>query len=580
MTLFSQSADTIRWFSRVLGVFLSARPGITLATIICSAASQITRLMAFFVPLKVILLAGSDGVPRYFRFFIAPDAKMEWIIILSVGAVVAYVATLILESVTGRLAEAGSIRVLSGANQIAASRRYREKARSYFAQFCEVAAGKLFAATVLVVMAFLNWQLCGMLIVLMGLEDLAAAVILGRNASINPNRLQRFIIDKTAEYVQVCSSFNFLAGFFIILIPFLQGYQDNILVAILSVLMMRQGFNRLDGAINLMVALSLVRSQVDPLVFRDRKLERVEAPSQEAFRYLFTKKRRDQAVQRELLPLIDDEAELSAHWQDSMVPGVYFFRVVCESDDSAMTRFFQKQVFPEHSVFRLEHEELLFEYISRQKLKAPKLVSRFSEASFECQVCDYGIGEPLSSNEWKDAEPLLFSHCWSVEPPSRLIHAYETSNNTLVGRLSKSSLESTAIAVDTDEERDILDRFMAALPDFHDRLGAVPLYIVNPDMHVATVGREGDDYRVMSWCRWSLEPIGYGLPNGIDKEKLKDMIAHVRKARGLDKHVLDVHHVLFAKQCRELDRMIVQENYKKALGKMNSIMNGPVMSDN
>jgi hypothetical protein len=579
MTLFSQSAESIRWVLRVLGVFMRARPGITLATIICAASSQITRLMAFFLPLKVILLAGSDGVPRYFRFFIEPDDKMEWIIILSVGAVLAYVVTLILESATERLAEVGSARVLSGANQIAASRRYREKARNYFAQFCEVAAGKLFAATVLIVLAFLNTLLFGVLVGLMVIQYLAAAAVLGRNATINPNRLQRFIIGKSAEFIQICSSFNFLAGFFVILTPFLMGHEGNILVAILSVLMMRQGFNRLDGAINLMVALSMVRAQVDPLVFRDRKLERTEVPGKQAFRVLFSKQKRDEAVQRELAPLVDGQAEFHAEWQDSTIPGVYMFRIACESGDPDGIRYFQKQVYPEPSVYRLEHEELLFEYMSRETLKAPRLVSRFSQAGFECQICDYGAGEPISAGKWKDIAPELFSYFWGVEPPARLVQAYETSSNTLVGRLSESFFEGVTVAVDTDQERDILDRFRMVLPELHERLGAVPLYVVNPDLGAATVAHDGDDFCVMSWCRWSLEPIGYALPNAPDKAKLEEMVARAREVRGLDKHTLDVRHVLFTKQCRELDRMIVQEHYKKALRQMKSIMNGPVMSD-
>src|SRR5690554_4088817 len=143
MPILTEAGRALRWLARVIGVFWRVRPLVTLGAVVAKVLNRVFGLLALFLPLKVIILAGSEGVPRYFQFFIAPDEKSFWVVLLSLGAVTAFVATLLLEALTKRLAEAGSLEVLEGANELAVASRLRDEARGHYAKFCGVVANWL-----------------------------------------------------------------------------------------------------------------------------------------------------------------------------------------------------------------------------------------------------------------------------------------------------------------------------------------------------------------------------------------------------------------------------------------------------
>jgi len=65
INLYQETVDAFTWLARVIGAFWRAQPRITASVIGAPVLSRFTGLGAFLLPLKVLLLAGSQGVPRY-----------------------------------------------------------------------------------------------------------------------------------------------------------------------------------------------------------------------------------------------------------------------------------------------------------------------------------------------------------------------------------------------------------------------------------------------------------------------------------------------------------------------------------
>src|SRR5690554_3257621 len=143
MDLFCQTGKAVGWVAKINSVFFRIRPLTTLALMLSSTTLRFVQVLTTFLPLKVILLAGSDGIPAYFRFFIEPNLKNQWIVILAFGAVGFYILSLFLERCIRWLSEAGSLEVLQGANEIAVSSRSQTEASSYYAKFGGVLADAL-----------------------------------------------------------------------------------------------------------------------------------------------------------------------------------------------------------------------------------------------------------------------------------------------------------------------------------------------------------------------------------------------------------------------------------------------------
>ncbi len=578
MNLFRETGLAFAWVAQVLWAFCRVRLWTTFALICSITISRFSGLLAFFLPLKVILLAGSDGVPRYFRFFIDPDLRMEWIIGLSAAAVGFYVVSLIMESASKKLAEMGSLDVLQGANELAVASRQREEARSYYRRFSGIAAN---LTLVVVALLLLGWLQPGLTLVLLALIlgqylFTSAAVYYGN--ALDPGPMLRMIRGNLSGYLKIFASVNFLAGFFALLVPFLLGTGGNLLLAILAILLLRQALGALSRMATVTTELSKSRKVIDPLVFRERQIEKVERPVVRNLREVFAKPVREAAAMRALKSAGVEIASLRSEWEDSSIGSVYAFHLKIERVDDGKQHSLQQQVFSRSRLHLLEHEAYLFEHVPRSALSAPEMLVRFVEGPFECQIVDYGVGEPCSAEEWKDLVGDLFGRMWAFEPPVELLHAFNTSRPTLEGRLSLDYLQRLELALDSPELVDAYETFLERLPRIRDVLSRIPLCIHNPDMGRARVilDHSGQPL-VMTWGRWSIEPIGVALPDGLDEAATDQILEEVAGARNLKPGELTSEHLMLAFEFRALERDIAASKYCSALKRIQTILGNPCL---
>lgn len=577
MNLFSETIACSRWIARVTGAFFKVRPWTTLALIIASVGENLTRVLAFFLPLKVILLAGSSGVPRYFRFFIEPDQKVPWIIGLSIGAVVFYVASLLLEAAGRRLAEAGSSEVLQGANEIAVTSVHRDEARSYYARFSAISSGLLLVLLMGLVLAWINWTLFVVLALLVVAQYGLSAAILQYGDPLNPNRVLRMMVNNLSGYLTIFTSINFLTGFFVILIPYLQGSQRNILLAILSILLLRRGLGSLSNVVSTAAVLWQTKVLIDPYIFREARDDNRERSVIRTLRQLFSKPSREERAAEKLGTAGFDTRDVEVVYADFKLKYVYTFDINLPNEGEA-GRKFRQLVFSDRQLHLLEHEEFLFRHVGREQLGAALVRARYAEGPFTCEILDCGIGRAVTKKDWPAVSARLLTRLWSFSPPGSLVSAYRTSRSTLEGRLTPEFLERVTIALDYPRQRKIFEQTITMLPDIASILQQVPLHIFNPDLSQAQViAVDEDDYRILLWQRWAIEHTGVDVPDVINSKMLENVVAEVREARGLSRHELSTDHVRLASHCRKLEQEVTNDNFNRAISIMKSLMVNPLL---
>ena len=573
MQLFRETASAVAWVVNVTRAFFGVRPWTSLALVCSITVGRIAALLAFFLPLKVILLAGSDGVPRYFRFFIDPDDKLAWIIGLSIGTVVFYALSLLMERLSSVLAEAGSTEVLQGANEIAVASREREEAQGYYARFCGIAANGLLVVLGFSVIGLISPVLASILAALVFAQYMATALIIERGDPLDPGRVLRMIRTNLSAYLTIFSSVNFLIGFFVLLVPFLLDAGGNLLLAILSILLMRQALGALSGGITTTSDLWAKQLEVDPMVFRDRQRQKRERPVTRNLRQVFEKKARQEMLGEHLEDRTGLVGEVNSEWRDSTIKGVYTFRVTVRSTDGADEQIYQQQVFPRSQIHLLEHEAFLFEHLSRDALPALPWRGRLREGPFDSQLVDLGMGRVCSQQDWRTVSHSLLEVLWRVVPPKTLSAAFNTSRPRLGGRLTTDLLERLEVALDLPAQRSAYESLLLALPRIQGLLNDIPTYVDNPDLVRGNVIAFGqDDYRISTWGQWTLEPIGAFLPKGMDAAMIDGLLARVYEHRGLHAESLQSAHVLLAHECRELEREIRKTLYGKALTRLPRIL--------
>ena len=571
MLLFRETLRFAHWTARILRQFLRVRPGSTLLVIASTAIARITRILAFFLPLKVILLAGSPGVPRYFPF-VAADGKTEWIIGLTLAAFVAYGLTLLLQSATERWSLDAGRAILRGANQISLHARQEEEARSAFARFSGVIASGLFITLSALLLSWLNPVLLGVISVSVSLLYVFTAWAL-RGESVPPTRIKARIQKDLNAYLGLFSTLIFFCAFLVILAPFLLDQGGNILIALLSVLLTQQILRNLSSIAKTATSLQASRARIDPLIYPNVQLKPLRPKAAAtALHAIFAKDRRQHQSVGALAGVESLNGDVTVCWEDSTLRAIKTLHLVQHDISGRAVRHYQQQIFSPGQFDQLENETVLFHHIPRERLKAPRQYTSFEDAGFRCQICAYGDAIRLSKKQFRAVRDQLLRHIWSYRPGKTLIRSYRGSRAMLHLRLTTDFFNRLNIVIDTPEEAEILNHWLAHLPEIRQIIQKQPLVLHNPDLNRNTVIRDGEDYLIMVWGRWMLEPLGatmflMGLYNRGPEflETLRPLRADFRKCSWDG-------DLRIAALCGQLEQQILREQYKAALGTIKVIM--------
>lgn len=571
MNLLRESHQFWYWTARILRQFLRARPGATLLVIGSTATARITRILAFFLPLKVILLAGNPGVPRYFPF-ISPDEKTAWIIGLTVGAFVAYGLTLLLQAVSERWSRDAGRDILQGANQISLHARQEDEAKSAFADFSGVAASVVFVGLAAVALYWLNPPLLGFLASAVLLIYLFSAWAL-RSEAIPPPRLKTWIGESTKAYLGIAGTLTFFGAFLVILAPFLLGHSGNILIAILSILLTQQILGNLSRMAKTAASLQTSRSRIDPLIYPSVQLttpdERGVALT---LRALFAKERRQTESVATLARATPLAGPVSVGWQDSTLAGAKTLHLIEHDRENRPIRHFQQQIFPPRQIDQLENEAFLFQNVPRKRLLAPHAFIAFEEADFRCQICAYGDGICVPAKEWNAVRDQLLRHIWSYRPNQALVRSYRGSRALLHQRLTEGLYQRLGIAIDTPEENALLARWRDELPQLRLLVQKQPRVLHNPDLNPGNVARDGDGHLIMAWGRWTLEPLGAAMFLSGVYPKGSELLESLHPLRPDFQKRHWEGDLQIAALCQKLEQQINREQYKAALQTIGDVL--------
>jgi hypothetical protein len=570
--LAAESVHTFSWLSQVVGVLWQVQPRVTGLVIGATVLARFTSLAAFLLPLKVLLLAGSDGGSRYFRMMANPDRKLFWIIALSIAAVTFFWITRVLRAFSEKVSEAGSQEIMQRANHLSLFGNQASIARRHFREITDLCANVIFLIIAFAALTLINPLLVLCLALLFAIQYRLTAFTLAQC----PSKLAIRIKEKPGDYLKDLQTLNFWSAFLLILVPFLTGAGGNILLAILAFVLVRQALATLVRAIEAIVDLAGEKPLIDALAFPTHRWQRNYSRAQK-FHSLFENLVHLQKIESVLAGHFKDARPIGLHWKDHPLGGISTFVLTFRASPDGL--YYQEQVFAPYQAHLVKNEEILFTHISREVLGAPVIRQSFSHGPYHCRLCDYGLGKPPSPAVWSNRFPELLERLWSIEPPETLKRAFSTSHLLLHERLTPEFVRGLALAVSNDNELSTLRAFEAVLPAIRDAISAMPLHVFNPDMFRSNAVMQSDGgVSVMLWGRWRLEPIGAYLPLRVHNDKLLGMLARVRERRSNVSKMLSPDHLQLAAECRQLVNRVSEARYEAALRALPAILNNSAIA--
>lgn len=567
------------WFISILTALSHVRPIPTWVVVVMIGSGRITNILAFFLPLKVILLAGSEGVPRYFQAFIEVDQKMHWVIWLTVAAFVSFIVTQVLERIASRMASVAGAEVAAAASELSVVSNQDAQAQAYFGRICSVAAYLLFMVVGFAVGMALNAPVFLIVVTMLALLFVCLCWIFYTEGTDGwGGRVRKFSEENPRDITRIISSAGFLVGFLVILHPFVLGEGQNILIAILSVVLLRQTLNVLPSIVSEAVSLSTSRHKVDALVFPQVHFQAPERKERRSVRDVFDKPNRETDIRRLLVASGFDVKGVEVIWADCAIRGLITFRACAERAQSENRQYFQLQVFPQPVAKRLEDEQFLFSHVSRQALNAPEVVGMFSKAGFECQLTEFGEGGSIRTADWPVFQQTLLRQHWSCVPPDNLVRAFASSRGFLGARLSGDLVARLEVAADSEADVDALATFESRLPEIQRLVNRMPVYVHNTHLNRGNLAQKPDgEVLVMSWSAWTLEPIGAVLPRRAPPAKLRQWVADLRTHREDIPPDFSPSHLRLASACFELERAITREKFNQGMKLVHRILKNPVV---
>lgn len=511
--MITECARALRWCAVLAGKFFGVAPGSTMLVIIATLISEIGALLAFFLPLKIVILLASEGVPRFFpQWFAAldPDTIVIWLGGTAVGM---YFAHLIAERIAQVGADRGAGLLLAHSEKMVLFEGQDEMAANAYRNFARMAAKVVFIALVFGVVGYFYQSLA---VVAASLMLLGGAVVWGLYQT--SKRFRAKAQDQPAGIASTLSMLTFLAVFGFVLADVLQvhpvfGAPPGVLTLIVSIVLFRRMLGWLGALVGSVVSLYGKRHKLEALFFHHAVL--IDSPNtteEETVWPLLDPAARDDWLAPVLGELLDTEcSSASSFWHQTGIRDVPALRVTI--DGHAEHTYLVKLFDANRSGVAMHEASLLAD--PPVALPAPHFVGATQVGEYHCHVFRMPVVDTPPLKELPAAKRRVLAKLMAVTPPKELIERFLRSKPLLWQRFEPEMFQRLRVAADTDDALKQLEAASGRLEPLQAQLKALPLVLSNPNVNADTllVDEQGWDY-VLHWGDWGVEPLGKSWPTG------------------------------------------------------------------
>jgi len=498
----------LKWSLMVYAKLFWITPLRSIATVLSELVNQVSLLIAFLLPLKVIILLGSTGTPRYFPDFLLQYDRDQLAISLSCIAVVSYGIHLLTNKLSLTLSSSAENVISTSTQKLTLFGSQREFTRRAFFQFQGILASMIFSAAAVALLGYFYPTLTGFLA--------ACGLICYLGTSIASRRsllVRDWLYTNHAKLLNIFSGVIFLLAFAFIVADFVWFVGPNMLTAIIGIVLTRQVVGRLSTSISNAVNLTKQRSKIDMLLFHSKVFQLVRKEKAQGYWSLLAVEQRAMWIEQVISEVHDSQIIASKiTWLETRPAGLACFDVEIDSD-AGSARYFIK-LFNRNLSAQHKQEAMLLNSVRDSGLPAPRLLLETELQGCQCHVME-GLWNPVMEDNQSPTAAVydLQGAMWQVRPPTELLNSYKRSKPPLSDRITKDHIQRLLLAQNTSEEGQLISKLSKSLQSVRENISALPIAFTNPSINRHSMRCKADgSFVVPNWGQWSLEPIGAGWP--------------------------------------------------------------------
>lgn len=507
--------NSLKWSSRLGAKFFWAAPAATSGVVFFTLVSQLSMLLAFFLPLKVIILLGSDGIPRYFPPAFEQfdrDALTVW---LSAATVAFYALYLLAERIVEFGGERGSKSLLARSRKMVLFENQDELAARAYKRHAEVIAGGVF---LLLAAAILFWLYQSVALIAAGYVILVAVVLLSA-LTVSPGFRTR-LEDNLTGWMGVLSGIGFMLAFAYMVIDFLYLDPPGLIPAIIALLLARQGFNRLSSLVSGLVKQRSQKAKLDALFFHSTAFIPDQDTKKETIWTILAPETREQWVRELIAEMYGESAprEMGIQWWQTDIANMGVLHCRTPGRPSIFVKLFA----PNRAAYALHEATLLVD--PPKGLPSLQWIGATQVRGFHCHVLQAPEELPAKQGDPSKGVDEVRKALLQIQTPQSLLTRYQRSRPMLWQRLNESMLDRLQIAVTDSNAQKALEGLRDQLQDWRERLAALPPILTTRDIRPGNiVMTQAGEPCLMHWGQWVIEPAGASWPT--DSSHLQTLAA-------------------------------------------------------
>ena len=534
--------------------------------------NQVSFVLAFLLPLKVIIMLGSDGVPRYFRFFMTEETRSAWMVGLAGGALGFFVLYFVSGEVLRRLGERASKQVLRSSRKAGLFDDQERFAGDVFSRVVGTWGTVAMATGGALLGLLLEWRLVVLLIAAIVLEFIFFAIYWNRFSEPEQAGERERLVEQRTTVLQNLSGLNVLILFVGLVVLLLTDPDMNFIVAVVLFLLTRQVLSR---SVRMFAdANFFMRNQerIDALVHPERHLRETRSSERDSFERLLMPDRRGRLFNAVAAAANLDFSNRDWAWRDLSGKGAALFVSESSEDDESEYRL---KVTMRAGDAGLAREKLFYESDSATALGLScEMLHAGSVFGRGCLLLRSTALQPCPRRRFSEMAFRIRMRLWQHHPDQDLVSRLLRSFPPLDARLTPDRISRIRLACTDETDERKLARFLEQRGRMVEALQRLPRVLTAATLSPPNVYlTESDEPILLNWesLRWDVvgsDLIPQDLRRAYSPENVQ---AEPGSSAGLQETLPDWGLRLVV-HLAHVDRQIHQENYAEALSSIDRVL--------
>lgn len=491
---------------------LRCAPVFFLVAIPTVVVSQVAMILAFMLPLKIIILIGSDGIPRFLSFFMTEETKNQWVIYLCLLSVGMFLLHLLANRILQQLGAQGGDRIRRQSDKATLFNAEAEYASQVFLRLAESWGTLLMVGGGVLLGLLLEWRMVLALVAAIAAQTLWLAWHWNRHQAPEKAEVRQQFVDQHMKILHNLAGVNTIIAFAVLVVLFLTDPSMNFLVGLVMFILTRQVLVRMIKGVQDGYFLSQQRERIEALVYPERHVRERRQSSVLSFESLLMPSSREkvfdavatfegaQAItpgrEWQWCDVADRGQALYVSYPDGPGQPELRLKIVSSANDAGLAREVLFHESPSAAILGLSPTMVATGHVFGRGfilLQSPAL-------------------SPVSGKVFPDLLEQVRFRLWGCTVDEGLSQRLARSYASLDQRIDAERYRCIRLACSTAGQESLLDDFMNMLEVIREHLARVPKVLVNRTLNAGNMMvTDAGEPLVMNWDAISFDLIGTGL---------------------------------------------------------------------